>query len=151
MAEVPSTRSRSELKRPASPSTATDPRRSVGRSGEDHAAGHLERLGYRLLARNVRTRFGEIDLIVYHGETIVFAEVKTRRSTSPRRAGAQNPQPLESLRPRQRSRLRRLARAWLSDSSVERPRAAEIRFDAIGVLVDSKGALIGLEHLEAAW
>ena len=148
---MPSTRSRSELKRSTSPSAAADPRRSVGRDGEEHAAGHLERLGYRLLARNVRTRFGEIDLIAYDGQTIVFAEVKTRRATSPSRTGTQSPRPLESLRPRQRSRLRRLARAWLSDSSVERPRAAEIRFDAIGVLVDSKGALIGLEHLEAAW
>jgi putative endonuclease len=146
-----STHSSPELKRPTPSSTAADPRRSVGRSGEDHAAGHLERLGYRLLARNVRTRFGEIDLIAYDGQTIVFAEVKTRRATSLRRAGAQSPQPLESLRPRQRSRLRRLARAWLSDHSVERPRAAEIRFDAIGVLVDLKGAMIGLEHLEAAW
>ncbi len=112
---------------------------------------HLERLGYRLLARNVRTRFGEIDLIAFDGRTIVFVEVKTRRTPAPGRAGAHSPRPLEYLRPRQRSRLRRLARAWLSDPSVERPRAAEIRFDAIGVLVDARGALAGLEHLEAAW
>jgi putative endonuclease len=123
----------------------------VGRSGEDHAARHLERLGYRLLARNVRTSYGEIDLIAFNGRTIVFAEVKTRRAISPRRAGAHNVAPLESLRPLQRARLRRLARAWLSDASVERPRAAEIRFDAIGVLVDPGGALVGLDHLEAAW
>jgi putative endonuclease len=148
---MPSTDSKSELKRPASASMAADPRRSVGRRGEDHAAGHLERLGYRILARNVRTRFGEIDLIAFDGRSIVFAEVKTRRATPSRRAGAQSVAPLESLRPRQCARLRRLARAWLSDPSVERPKAAEIRFDAIGVLVDAREALVGLEHLEAAW
>lgn len=149
---MPSTGSKSALKdQEAPPSTAADPRRGVGRSGENHAAVHLERLGYCLLARNVRTRFGEIDLIACDGNTIVFAEVKTRRATSPRRAGAHGVAPLESLRPRQCARLRRLARAWLSDPSVERPRAAEIRFDAIGVVLDARGALVALEHLEAAW
>jgi putative endonuclease len=148
---MPTTGSRSDLKRAASPSRAGDPRRRVGKCGEDHAAGHLERLGHRLLARNVRTRFGEIDLIAFDGGTIVFVEVKTRRASSPNRADAHSLRPLEYLRMRQRSRLRRLARAWLSDPSVERPRAAGIRFDAIGVLVDARGALVGLEHLESAW
>jgi putative endonuclease len=142
-------------KHSAAPTRAPDRRRDTGRCGEDYAAGHLSRLGFQLLARNVRTRFGEIDAIAFDGKTIVFVEVKTRRVRSaPGRAtgpGSQRPQPLESLRPSQQVRLRRLARAWLSDPSVVRPTAMQIRFDAIGVLVDSRGALISLEHLEAAW
>ena len=40
---------------------------------------HLSRLGYSVLARNVRTRAGEIDVIVFDGATLVFVEVKTAR------------------------------------------------------------------------
>ena len=49
-----------------------------GRQGEDCAARFLERKGYRILARNYRTRFGEIDLIAQQGEFLAFVEVKTR-------------------------------------------------------------------------
>jgi len=57
----------------------SDLRQHLGRLGEDLALEHLERLGYRLVARNHRTRFGELDLIVCDDLTIVFVEVKARR------------------------------------------------------------------------
>ncbi len=53
-------------------------RKLLGRSGEDRAAKHLAKLGYRVLERNYRTRQGEIDLIAVDRDTIVFVEVKTR-------------------------------------------------------------------------
>jgi putative endonuclease len=59
-------------------------RQELGRWGEAHAANYLQQQGYTVIARNVRTPYGEIDLIVQHvseGETIaVFVEVKTRTS-----------------------------------------------------------------------
>jgi len=55
-----------------------DPRGAVGRQGEELAAAHLARLGFALLARNVRTRHGEIDLIAFDGAVLVFAEVKSQ-------------------------------------------------------------------------
>jgi putative endonuclease len=128
-----------------------DPRRALGRLGEELAAAHLGRLGYALLARNVRTRHGEIDLIAFDGHALVFVEVKTRRASGP--AGGERPQegPLAGLGHRQRMRLRRLAAAWLSDRGKDRPSAGAIRFDAIGVIVDRHDRLVSLEHLEAAW
>jgi putative endonuclease len=48
-----------------------------GRKGEARAAAFLEDAGMRIIARNVRSRVGEIDLIALDGETIVFIEVKT--------------------------------------------------------------------------
>ena len=45
------------------PAMSDDPRHSLGRRGEELAAEHLERLGYRVVARNYRTRFGELDLV----------------------------------------------------------------------------------------
>jgi putative endonuclease len=131
-----------------------DARRELGRRGEDQAALHLERLGFRLLARNVRTRFGEIDLIAYDGEVLVFAEVKTRRhhnrGTNQPHHAADIPHPLELLKSQQRARLRRLASAWLAATD-DRPWAQTIRFDAIGVVLDQAQRLLSLEHLEAAW
>jgi putative endonuclease len=128
-----------------------DGRRSLGRLGEELAAAHLERLGFSVVARNVRSRQGEIDLIAFDGATLVFAEVKTRRLTRPGAAGQLEQNPLAALRPRQRARLRRLAVAWLSDNGTARPAARTIRFDAVGVVVDASDRLIRLDHLEAAW
>lgn len=52
----------------------------LGQAGEDRAAKHLAKQGYRILERNYRTTHGEIDLIALHEGTIVFVEVKTRTS-----------------------------------------------------------------------
>jgi putative endonuclease len=48
----------------------------IGRDGETEAAAYLEKAGMRIIARNVRSRSGEIDLAALDGETIVFIEVK---------------------------------------------------------------------------
>ena len=53
--------------------------RSLGRRGEDVAAEHLRSLGFTIVGRNVRTRYGEIDIIAREGDTLVFVEVKARR------------------------------------------------------------------------
>jgi putative endonuclease len=133
------------------PSPLGDRRRALGRLGEELAAAHLCGLGFDILQRNVRTRAGEIDIIAFDGHTLVFAEVKTRRVSSRRRPIREDQQPLIALRAQQRLRLRRLAIAWLSTSRRSRPFAADIRFDAIGVLLDGAGALRRLEHMEGAW
>jgi putative endonuclease len=60
----------------------TDHRQKLGRVGEGLAAEYLVGHGYSILGRNVRTPYGEIDLVMQAGEVIVFVEVKTRRSLS---------------------------------------------------------------------
>jgi putative endonuclease len=57
-------------------------RQAVGRWGEDVAAEYLKGLGYEVVDRNVRTPFGEIDLVVRRGEFLFFVEVKTRTNRS---------------------------------------------------------------------
>jgi putative endonuclease len=120
-----------------------DPRRHLGQLGEQLALEHLERLGYSLVARNHRTRFGELDLVVCDARALVFVEVKTRRAARPGRAW-------DSLHPRKREQVRRMARAFLSDVEA-RPRASELRFDAVGVTIDPQGRLVALEHVEGAF
>jgi putative endonuclease len=128
----------------------TDRRRALGRRGEQLAAEHLRRRGCVELARNVRTRAGEIDLIVFDGRALVFVEVKTRVS---RRRGAigEHEDPLQGIDPRQRRRIRRLAAAWLGDERHTRPRAQAIRFDAIGVVLDASGVPRRIAHVKDAF
>jgi putative endonuclease len=57
-------------------------RQSLGHKGEAIAAAYLEKKGYTILDRNLRTPYGEIDLIAGHAEAIIFIEVKTRASKS---------------------------------------------------------------------
>lgn len=125
-----------------------DLRHQLGQLGERLAAQHLERRGFAIVARNHRTRWGEIDLIAVDDSAIVFCEVKTRRvgahgSTSARTA-------FDGFRDDQRRRLRRMAACWLQEAA-DRPRRAELRFDAIGVTIDTRGRLVALDHLENAF
>ena len=120
----------------------TDVRHTAGHQGEEIAVQHFQRLGFEVLARNHRTRFGELDLVAFDGHTLVFAEVKTRRTDSR--------EPWENLHWLKQSKVRRMAIAWLTESA-DRPFGAELRFDGIAILLDPTGALVRLDHLEAAF
>jgi putative endonuclease len=120
---------------------STDLRHHLGRVGEDAAAAHMERLGYEIVARNHRTRFGELDLICFGHGALVFVEVKTRRGRG---------SPWDALGPPKQARVRRMAASYLVEST-NRPLAEELRFDAIGIVFDARGRLISLDHLEAAF
>jgi putative endonuclease len=121
-----------------------DPRPQLGRLGEQLAAEHLIRRGLRVIERNYRTRWGELDIVAYDGRTLIFCEVKTRRLTVPGR------DPLESVHTRKRSKVRKMAGSWLVERT-DRPYAENVRFDAIGVTLDGAGRLVRLEHLEGAF
>jgi len=126
----------------------SDRRRTRGELGEQIAGRHLERRGYRIIVRNFRTRYGEIDLIAVDSRAIVFCEVKTRVAAG--RAGPAGP--LDAIGPAKQKRLRMMAIQWLAASEGdERPRRPELRFDAIGVTLARDGRLLGLDHLEGAF
>jgi putative endonuclease len=121
---------------------SSDLRQHLGRTGEQLAAAHFERLGYAVVARNHRTRFGELDLIACDERTLVFAEVKTRRAGPGR--------PWDNLHERKRAQVRAMAAAYLAEVA-DRPRGRELRFDAVGVVIDAQGRLVALDHLEGAF
>jgi putative endonuclease len=116
-------------------------RKSLGRLGEQLAAEHFERLGWEIVARNYQTRFGELDLVAVDGGTLVFAEVKTCRLGSG--------EPWQNLHERKQAQVRKMSGVWFSEH--RGPFFEHIRFDAIGVLVDSAGALVRLDHIEDAF
>jgi putative endonuclease len=121
----------------------TGHRKQLGRLGEQLAAEHFGRLGYDVLARNHHTRYGELDLVLSDGRTLVFCEVKTRRVG----AGAD---PFENLHPAKQEQVRRMAAAWLAEPS-DRAWHDDLRFDAVGVLVDRDDGLVRLDHLQGAF
>jgi putative endonuclease len=122
---------------------STDLRHALGRAGEQAALEHLQRLGLRLVARNHRTRFGELDLVVADDRTLVFVEVKTRRA-------GRVASPWDRLDEHKQQQVRRMAAAFLSEVT-ERPHGLDLRFDAIGVVFDARGRLVRLDHLEGAF
>ncbi len=99
-----------------------------GKRGEDLAATFLRKKGCRVLRRNVRNRFGEIDLIVQDGDEVVFVEVKTRTSG---RWG----DPATAVTPHKRRRIRLAAEQIATRGRLrERP----LRFDVITVLLSDE-------------
>ena len=101
-----------------------DNRRSLGDRGEDMAAAHLKKQGYKILERNYRTPIGEIDLVARHQGVLVIIEVKTRRS---RRFGS----PQEAVQPAKQERLRNLAEYYLQQQGLGE---VTVRFDVVGIL-----------------
>lgn len=81
----------------------------MGKAGEAYAANWLQKQGYRVLARNWRCRYGEVDIIAQKGETVAFVEVKTRRP------GAMV-SPLEAVNRTKQKRLIMTAQCWLRAS-----------------------------------
>lgn len=105
----------------------------VWHAGEDLAAAHLARLGWRILARNWRCPAGELDIIAVEpgrSPVLVICEVKTRRGT---RFGL----PVEAITAAKVAKLRQLALHWLGEQDRG---VGEIRFDAIGVLLQGSQA-----------
>jgi len=126
--------------------TTTTGRISIGEAGENAAVAHLRARGWRLLERNARTRWGELDVVALDGATLVFVEVKARRGAGPQVAELA----LESIGPRKRIQVRRLARAWLA-APTSPVGYREIRFDAIGVSIGASGRASAIRHLRAAF
>jgi putative endonuclease len=110
-----------------------------GRRGEALVAAHLERHGWRILARNWRFHHKELDLVAEKGGVVAFVEVKTRAADG---LG----HPLESITARKRHDLATAARGWIA----EHGRSYEsFRFDAAVVVTGSGGT--NVDHIEDAW
>lgn len=120
-------------------SRTPDHRRALGRRGEDLAAAYLVSLGFEVVGRNVRTRYGELDIVAREGETLVFVEVRSRRDD---RLGS----PEESVDARKQAKLVALAEAYLA-TLPESPAAC--RIDVVVVEIQA-GAVRRLELIRDA-
>ena len=113
----------------------------LGNRGERQAARYLRRKGFKICARQLRTPLGEIDLICLDGRTIVFVEVKTRRSDA---AG----QPEEAVDLRKQRQIARCALWYLRRHGLlER----SIRFDVVSVVWPEGSRSPEIRHYEHAF
>jgi putative endonuclease len=105
-----------------------------GLASEELAASWLRQHGFSIEARNYRCRMGELDLVAWHMDTLVFIEVKARGVSSYAR-------PAEAVDARKRARILKAAKHYLLRYG-SRPPAC--RFDVIEVLLDGQeGEKIG--------
>jgi len=101
----------------------TNERTAFGAFGEAAASEELIRRGYRIVERNCRSRWGELDVVAYDGATLVFVEVKARR-------GTQFGDPATAVDRRKQQRLVRLAQRYLALRRLGEPLC---RFDIVVV------------------
>ena len=96
----------------------------LGKIGEDIATVYLQDMGYEILVRNWRFERVELDIVAQIGPTLVFCEVKTRRSVS-------HGIPSDAITPLKLQHIRTAALHWLTNNQ---SRHKGIRFDAISVI-----------------
>jgi putative endonuclease len=116
-----------------------DAKRGTARRGEALAALFLRLKGYRIEARNWRCPLGELDIVAWDRETLVFVEVKARTGTT---AGV----PEDAVDTRKQARIVRLAQAFLAGRRGEMP---PCRFDVIAV--EGRRPIPRVRHLRAAF
>ena len=120
--------------------TILDPRRLFGQEGEAEAERYLRGKGYRIVARNFRSSLGELDLIAEDGQTLVFVEVKSRKSGE--FGGA-----IHAVHRRKQQKLVRLASQFLAQRHwMER----SCRFDVV-LLQATETAAVSIEHIQNAF
>jgi putative endonuclease len=116
-------------------------RLSLGQQGEQAAARFLRRKGFRIISIADRTALGEIDIVAADGRTVVFVEVKTRRSDD---AGL----PVEAVDAHKQQRLTRLALGYLKRHGLMEHQG---RFDVVSVIWPAGAKQPTIEHFENAF
>lgn len=115
--------------------------RALGRTGEDLAAAFLEGEGMIVLERNFRCQQGEIDIIARDGGTIVFVEVKARRTLA---LGS----PLEAVTRAKLKTIRMVSGVWLRQQNEFYP---STRIDAIGIVMEPEPDYSHRRNVQVDW
>jgi len=113
----------------------------IGKKAEEAVAGELALRGMKVLARNLRRRYGEIDIVALDRGTVVFVEVRARRRGS-------LVLPEESVDWQKRRRITRMAAAYLSE---HRLHDAPCRLDLAAVDLDAGGEVMAVRLIESAF
>ena len=112
----------------------TKQRIRTGKEGEAIAAGYLAKAGYRIVERNYRCPFGEVDIIAREGGTLAFVEVKSRRE-------GPGGDPKEAMTSRKQRKLSAVALFYLKQ---KRMFDTPARFDVVAVRIGSDGHRVEL-------
>jgi putative endonuclease len=118
----------------------------TGENGEDEACRFLRRNGYSIVARNYKSKIGELDVIAVKRATLVFVEVKTRSSNW-------MAMPYEFVDSRKQRKLKQLADGFLAYGGVDNltKQFRNVRFDVIAVNMNEEGLISEIEHVKDAF
>ncbi len=117
------------------------PKKSLGDRGEEAAARFLKRQGFHILARSLDSPLGELDIVAVDGRTVVFVEVKTRRSDDAGR-------PSEAIDQRKEQRMTQAALAYLKSNRLLNYAA---RFDVVAITWPDDTQRPTIEHFRNAF
>jgi putative endonuclease len=120
--------------------TFLDPRRLFGQEGEATAERYLRLKGYRIVAKNLRSSLGELDLVAEDGQVLVFIEVKARRTGE--YGGA-----IHAVHRRKRGKLIQLASQYLARHHLSN---RTCRFDVV-LLQGTDTSVPRIEHIKNAF
>lgn len=109
-------------------------RLNLGKKGEELAADYLIKSGYRIVERNYRCVFGEIDIVAEDGDTLVFIEVKSRRS-------ANYGVPQLAVGYRKQKKISTVALNYIEE---RQKHGRSARFDVVSIRLSSSGHAIEL-------
>lgn len=118
-----------------------DSRKEVGNKGEKLAAKFLKRKGYKIIQRNYKCKLGEIDIIAEQDRTIVFVEVKTRRTQ-------EFGPPQNAITAAKRSQISKVALFYIREKKLV---DQSCRFDVIGITFSPESRKPRIEHIENAF
>ena len=118
----------------------TEPRKLLGRNAEKLAEKLLRKKGHRLRARNYSCKYGEIDLITQHKDTIVFVEVRSQSSS---KLGM----PWDNLKRAKKEKVKRTAKNYLYKYRLSKK---PVRFDFVQMIIDGENPP-EIEHIENAF
>lgn len=113
----------------------------LGRHGEEEAKKYLQAKGFAIHAQNVRTRLGELDLVAWDGDCLVFVEVKARR-------GFRFGTALESVDVKKRTRMIGAAKWYIAQEHLS---GHLIRFDVIGITWEPGKTNPTIQHIVNAF
>ena len=114
-------------------------KRARGTLGEGVAAHYLVKKGYRIVEQNFRFDRGEIDIVADDRGTLVFVEVKARRSKT-------FGEPEDAVTPKKRKQIRKVAEGYLFTHDID---GRECRFDVVTILY--RGDQVEIRHIENAF
>ena len=112
----------------------------TGRYGEELATNYLQKKGYRIVENNFRTRFGEIDIVCYDHDILVFVEVKTK-------IGHDFGEPEDMVNKSKLSKVKNMGEVYLQDKKLD----VECRVDVVGIVLDEDGKVERISHFEAVY
>lgn len=115
--------------------------KDIGALGEDISENHLKNLGYKILEKNFRCKYGEIDLIAVNKNYICFVEVKTRYGTN-------FGMPSEAVNYSKQKKIYKTAQVYILKKNIIN---SNFRFDVIEVFLNSANNDFLINHIENAF